>query len=74
MLTPMQRTLSVAVASPVPAALRQLAAMPFCVANKPLVVCASLVPGAAVPWNLLSNENRRNAITIRNPHLPAASE
>jgi len=69
MLIPILRTLSVAVASPALAALRQHAVMPFCVANKPCVVCASLVPGAAVPWNLLSMENGRNAIGIANGTL-----
>jgi hypothetical protein len=34
------------------AALRQLSALLFSVANKPVVVCAWLVLGAAVPWNL----------------------
>jgi hypothetical protein len=34
------------------AALWQLAAMPFCVADKLAVACASSVPGAAVPWKL----------------------
>ena len=63
----MRRTLSVAVALPAPAARRRLVAMPSCVANKPRVVCASLVPGAAVPWKLLSNEIGRNAISIANP-------
>jgi hypothetical protein len=52
MVTPLLRILSVPVASPIPAALRQLAVMLFCVADKRGVVCASLVPGAAVPWNL----------------------
>ena len=49
---PPPRTLSVSVASPLPAALRRLGAMPFCVANKPHVACACFVPGAVVPWNL----------------------
>ena len=52
MVTSMLRTLSVAVASPAPAALRQLAAMPFCVANKPRVACASHGHDAVVPWTL----------------------
>ena len=52
MFTPMLGILSVPVALLGPAALRQLAVMPFCVANTPRVVCASLVPGAAVPWNV----------------------
>ena len=52
MFTPMLRILSVPVALLGLAALRQLAVMPFCVANTPRVVCASLVPGAAVPWNV----------------------
>jgi len=52
MLIPPVQILSVAVALQGPAALRQLAVMPFCVANTPRVVCASLVPGAAVPWNV----------------------
>jgi hypothetical protein len=51
-ITPMLQSLSVAAASPPLAALRQLAVKPFCVANKPYVACASLVPGAAVPWDL----------------------
>jgi hypothetical protein len=34
------------------AAPRQLATLLFSVANKPLAVCAWLVLGAAVPWNL----------------------
>ena len=38
--------------SPALAAPRQLAALPFSVANKPGAVCAWLVLGAAVPWNL----------------------
>jgi len=49
MFTPQQQFLSVPVVSPVPAALRQLAAMPFCVANMLVVACAWLVRGAAVP-------------------------
>jgi hypothetical protein len=39
-ITPPLRTLSVPVASPVPAALQQFAAMPSCVANKLGVACA----------------------------------
>ena len=35
-----------------PAAPRQLETLLFSVANKPLAVCAWLVLGAAVPWNL----------------------
>ena len=34
------------------AARRQLATLLFSVANKPVAVCAWLVLGAAVPWNL----------------------
>ena len=52
MVTPMLQTLSVAVASPEPAELRQLAATPFCVANNPHVACASHGHDAAVPWTL----------------------
>jgi hypothetical protein len=52
MFTLMLRILSLPVALLGPAALRQLAVMPFCVANTPRVVCASLVLGAAVPWNV----------------------
>ena len=52
MVTPKPRVLFVLVASPVPAALRQLAAMPFCVADKLPGACVWLVPCAAVPWNL----------------------
>jgi hypothetical protein len=52
MVTPLLQTLSVPVASPAPAALRQLVAMRSCVANTLFVACASFVPGAAVPWNL----------------------
>jgi hypothetical protein len=39
-ITPPLRILSVPVASPALAALQQLAAMPFCVANKIGVACA----------------------------------
>jgi hypothetical protein len=46
----MPRILSVPVA--LPAALQQNAALRFCAARKPFVACASLVPDAAVPWNL----------------------
>jgi cell shape-determining protein MreC len=49
-ITPTLRILSAPVASPVPDALRQLAAQRSCVANKLRVACASLEPGAAVPW------------------------
>jgi hypothetical protein len=52
MVTQLLPTLSVPVASPVPDALRQLAALRSCVANTLVVACASLVPGAAVPWHL----------------------
>src|SRR5215831_256012 len=52
LLTPPVQILSVPVALLGPAALRQLGVMPFCVANTPRVVCASLVLGAAVPWNV----------------------
>jgi len=48
-ITPPLRLLSVPVASLALVALRQLAAMPFCVANMLVVACAWLVPGVAVP-------------------------
>jgi hypothetical protein len=65
MLTPTLRVLSVAIASPAPAALRQLAAMPSCVANKPRVASASLVPGAAVPWNLYGLKIRETQSALK---------
>jgi hypothetical protein len=51
-ITPRLRILSALVASPVPVALWQLGAIPFCVANKLGVACAYFLPEAAVPWNL----------------------
>ena len=72
MLTPTLPTLSMAAASP--AAPRQLAATPFCVADKPLVACVSPVPGAAVPWDLLSITNGKNAINIANHYTPSPRE
>jgi hypothetical protein len=51
-ISPPLRILSAPVASPVPAALWQLGAILFCVADKLGVACACFLPEAAVPWNL----------------------
>jgi hypothetical protein len=52
-ITQLLPALSVPVAWTVlPAPPRQFAPISFCVANKPLVACACVVPGAVVPWNL----------------------
>jgi hypothetical protein len=51
-ITPLLRIPSVPAALPALAAPRQLATLLFFVANKPVAVCAWLVLGAAVPWNL----------------------
>lgn len=51
MVIPIRRTLSVPVASPVMAALQQLAELCFCVANTLSAACVSFVSGAAGPWN-----------------------
>lgn len=51
-ITPLLRIPSVPAFSLVLAASGQLAPLLFSVANKPLAVCAWLVLGAAVPWNL----------------------
>jgi hypothetical protein len=51
-ITPSLRIPSVPAFSLVLAASGQLAPPLFSVANKPLAVCAWLVLGAAVPWNL----------------------
>jgi hypothetical protein len=51
-ITPLLRIPSVPAFSLALAASGQLALLLFSVANKPLAVCAWLVLGAAVPWNL----------------------
>jgi cell shape-determining protein MreC len=79
MVTQLLPTLSVPVASPVPDALQQLAALRSCVANTLVGACASLVPGAAVPWHLygLKIAETQSALEPivchqRKPALPAA--
>lgn len=51
-INPLLRIPSVAAVSLALAAPRQLSTLLFSVANKPIAVCAWLVLGAAVPWNL----------------------